>query len=255
MVVLESNMALDTVALGIYVYNFRSDRYVYCDARTQSGAACRCAPAANLDPSNRRVWAGVRRVGVDVPRDSSGHRIFPPAFVGWFSAPLNRFDSLSDFALEDGSAANGFALAHVVHYGFLIAWCRQRRRVSGRAHRSFGCHRVAGGDCFALDGHRGLAAAGRHEAWGARCGWIAPGLQRFGVASGTKESWRLWTGRSIRSWPSAGCFVGVGMRVGLLQTFRRACGIRFDGNSDAMSCGRSFPVDREYSREKLVRCT
>src|SRR5882762_4412452 len=157
-------MALDTVAIGIYVCDFPVRPNVYCDARTQSCAAYRRGAATNFNPGNRRVWACVCRVGVDIPRDSCWDRILPTASVGWFSPPSHWSDSVSDLALEDGGAADSFALAHVLHYRFLVAWRRKRWRVPGGAHRSFGRDRTIGGHSFAVDGYCGLAAPRRHPA-------------------------------------------------------------------------------------------
>src|SRR5882762_3215614 len=235
-------MALDTVAIGIYVCDFPVRPNVYCDARTQSCAAYRRGAAANLNPGNHRVWACVCRVGVDVPRDSCWHRILPAASVGWFSPPSHRFDSVSDLALENGSATNSGALAYVLHYRFFVAWRWKRWGVPGGAHRSLGRDRTIGGDGFAMDGYCGLAAPGRHAARRSRSRRIIARVQRVSTASRAEKSGRLRAGRSTWGWPAISCFLSLGLRVRLLQTLWGACGISFDGDSDAVSCGRSFPV-------------
>src|SRR5882762_7190793 len=237
-------MALDTVAIGIYVCDFPVRPNVYCDARTQSCAACRRGAAANLNPGNRRVWACVCRVGVDVPRDSCWHRILPTAFVGWFSPPSHRFNSVSDLALENGSATNSGALAYVLHYRFFVAWRWKRWGVPGGAHRSFGRDRTIGGDGFAVDGYRGLAAPGRHAARRSRsCRIIARirGVNNFGRA---EEPGRIGPRRSIWGRPVVSRLVGVGQRVSLLDLFRGAFRFTLDGRGDAEPCGRSFTLDR-----------
>jgi len=91
-VVVESNMALDTVAIGIYVCDFPVRPKCLLRRSTHPVPPYRRGAAANLNPGNHRFGLCVSRVGVDVPRDSCWDRILPTNSVGWFSPPSHWFD-------------------------------------------------------------------------------------------------------------------------------------------------------------------
>src|SRR5690242_12983626 len=143
------------------------------------------ADFANLHVGHHRVRACVRGVGIDVSGNSRGDRVVPSAVAGRFAASANGPHSIPDIALEDRGAANGVALAYVLHYGLLTAVPRKWRSVPGGADGTFGSHSATCRDGFVVDGVGGLAAARRHAAGTSSSGRAAAGIWRVGAFGGT----------------------------------------------------------------------